>query len=360
MVQLNPCLRAGRTVEGLSAIFRVAIQERPRKSKRGYPEGESPTFPHPRPFSPQSAGNIRYKKGVVSMNWKKLFGVDSTKELAADAVYAVAGSVLFGMGIYTFAKSASFAPGGLTGLALILNHLFRLPIGATTVVLNIPLILISYRVVGRQFLVKSFCTMLVSSFFLDALFPLTPMYAGNDLLAAVFSGVTMGAGLALVYMRGSSTGGTDFLIVSVKKLKPHISMGQITLLTDITVILAGGLVFRNIDAVLYGVVCIYVESLVIDKIMYGAGGSKMAIIITADGLRLAQRISDATARGSTLVKAIGTYSGQERHLLLCVCGKTEITRVRALAHETDPGAFVTITEVSEVVGEGFTMPDNGA
>lgn len=293
------------------------------------------------------------------MNWKKLLAADSPKALLTDTLYDIVGSILFAAGIYTFAKSADFAPGGISGIALILNHLFRLPIGVMTLALNIPVILLSYRVVGQQFLLKSFRTMLISTFFLDIVFPLTPMYKGNDLLAAVFSGVTMGAGLAVIYMRGSSTGGTDFLIVSVKKLKPHISMGQITLMIDLSVILIGGLVFRNIDAVLYGAVCTYAESLIIDKIMYGAGGGKLAIIITTDGFGLAQRISEATARGSTLIRAIGTYSGQERHLVLCVCGKTEITRVRALAHETDPGAFVMITEATEVVGEGFTRPEGG-
>lgn len=290
-------------------------------------------------------------------DWKKLLAVGSPKEFAVDTLYDVVGSILFAAGIYTFAKSADFAPGGISGVALIFNHLFGLPIGVMTLALNVPVILLSYRVVGQSFLSKSFRTMLISTFFLDVVFPLTPMYRGNDLLAAVFSGVTMGAGLAVIYMRGSSTGGTDFLIVSVKKLKPHISMGQITLMTDLTVILIGGLVFRNIDAVLYGAVCTYAESLIIDKIMYGAGGGKLAIIITQDGLRLAKSISDKTGRGATLVKAIGTYSGMERHLLLCVCGKSEIFKVRTLVHENDPNAFIMITEASEVFGEGFTPPN---
>ena len=276
--------------------------------------------------------------------------------LAADLVYDILGSILYAIGVYTFAKSADFAPGGVTGLALILNHLWRLPIGTTTLVLNIPIILLSYRLVGRKFLLKSFCTMVISTFFLDLVFPLTPMYTGDPLLAAVFSGVFMGAGLALVYMRGSSTGGTDFLLFSIKKLRPHFSMGQVTLVIDLSVILLGGVFFRKIDALLYGAICTYAQSLVIDKIMYGAGSGKLAIIITADGPAAARAIDAETSRGATLVKAIGAYSGTERHLVLCACSKSEIFKVRNAVHSIDANAFVMITEASEVFGEGFTPP----
>lgn len=276
--------------------------------------------------------------------------------LAADLVYDVLGSILYAVGVYTFAKSADFAPGGVTGLALILNHLWSLPIGTTTLALNIPIIVLSYRLVGRKFLLKSFCTMVISTVFLDLIFPLTPVYTGDPLLAALFSGVFMGAGLALVYMRGSSTGGTDFLLFSIKKLRPHFSMGQVTLIIDLSVILLGGAFFRNIDAMLYGAICTYAQSLIIDKVMYGAGSGKLAIIITADGPAAARAIDAETSRGATLIKAIGAYSGAERHLVLCACSKSEIFKVLGAVHSIDANAFVMITEASEVFGEGFTPP----
>ena len=283
--------------------------------------------------------------------------VQALKTFAVDTVYDVVGSILFAIGVYTFAKSADFAPGGVSGLALICNYLLDLPIGTMTLIINIPIIIISYKVVGRKFLLKSFKTMVISTLFLDLVFPLTPLYTGNSFLAAIFSGVFMGAGLALIYMRGSSTGGTDFLIVTIKKLKPHFSMGQVTLMTDLVVIVLGGFVFGNIDAVLYGVISTYAASVIIDKIIYGAGSGKLAIIITTDGYATAKKIDEETGRGATLIKAIGTYSGIERHLILCACGKAEIFKVRNAAHAVDPNAFVMITEASEVFGEGFTPPE---
>ena len=304
------------------------------------------------------ARHIRIKEGCA------IFGTPHhspaflrLKNCCIDTLYDIAGSILFAVGIYTFAKSADFAPGGVSGLALIINYLWPvLPIGAVTLALNVPIVLLSYQVVGKTFLIKSFRTMLISTFFMDIVFPHIPLYVGNSLLAALFAGVFVGAGLAVIYMRGSSTGGTDFLNLSIKKLHPHFSIGQVTLVTDCVVILLGGFIYGNIDAVLYGIISTYAASTIIDKIMYGAGSGKLAIIITKDGYETAKRISADIDRGSTLVRAIGTYSGAERHMLLCVAAKSEIFKVRNLAHDVDPAAFVMITEASEIFGEGFTPP----
>ena len=161
------------------------------------------------------------------------------QNIAIDLFCDVLGSILSAIGIYTFAKLASFAPGGISGVALILIHLWNLPIGTTSLVINIPLILLSYRIVGRKFMIKSIRTILINTFFLDFVFPLTPAYDGNPMLAALFSGVFFGCGLALIYMRGSSTGGTDFLTMSIKALHPHLSIGAVTMAIDLVIILIG-------------------------------------------------------------------------------------------------------------------------
>lgn len=287
---------------------------------------------------------------------KKWFTRQNIKNLGIDLAADIGGSILYAVGLYTFAKSASFAPGGISGLALIVNHLWGLPIGMVSLALNIPVILVCFRVVGRSFLLKSFRTMLISTVFLDFVFPYFPVYQGDVLLAALFAGGFLGAGLAIIYIRGSSTGGTDFLTLTLKKLRPHFSIGQLTLALDSVIIALGGVVFGNIDAVLYGVISTFACSTVIDKLMYGAGSGKLAMIITTQGAQVAARISLRTDRGSTIVPATGAYSGEGREMLLCACGKAEVIKVRNAAHEIDPGAFVMITEASEVIGEGFTPP----
>ena len=275
------------------------------------------------------------------------------KILLWDLLYDIAGSILYAAGIYTFAGNAGFAPGGVSGLALILNYLLGLPVGTVTLLFNIPLVIISYKAVGRQLLLKSAKTMVISSLFLDVIFPYIPMYTGSRLMAALCSGVFMGAGMALFYIRGSSSGGIDFLALTIKKKKPHMTMGVITLLIDLVVILLGWPVFGDIDAVLYGVASTGVSTIVIDKILYGTGAGTLAIIITKKGEEIAVKIGENVRRGITTIPASGGYTRMHRDVLLCACSKAEAYLVKSAVQETDAQAFLMFTETSEVFGEGF-------
>ena len=275
------------------------------------------------------------------------------KNIGADLLYDIAGSILYAAGIYTFAGNAGFAPGGVSGLALLLNHLTGFPVGTMTLLFNIPLVVISYKTVGKQLLLKSAKTMVISSLFLDVVFPFTPMYEGNRMMAAVYSGIFLGAGMALFYVRGSSSGGIDFLALTIKKKRPHLSIGVITLLIDLAVIFLGWPVFGDVDAVLYGVASTGVSTIVIDKILYGIGAGTLAIIITGKGKKMAGRIGEAAQRGVTLLKATGGYTELDRQVLLCACTKSEAYRLKNIVHEVDERAFLMFTETSEVFGEGF-------
>lgn len=277
--------------------------------------------------------------------------------LLVDLVYDFISSLLYGVGIYTFASRGGFATGGFSGLALMVNHLTALPIGALTLLLNIPVLLLSYHTLGRIFLAKSIKTMVVQTLVIDLLMPLLPYYRGSELLAALFAGVFMGVGLVLVYIRGSSTGGSDFLTLSLHKSAPHITVGQFSLLIDGLILSAGVFVYKNIDAALYGLISTFACSQIVDRILYGAGSGKMALIITTRGMEIADAISRETERGSTLVKAVGTFSGTEKDMLVCACSKGQIFKVRSAAHAIDGGALVMIAELDEVYGEGFKTPE---
>ncbi len=279
--------------------------------------------------------------------------IKKKKTLLIDLLCDLAGGILYAMGIYTFAKMADFAPGGLSGLALISNYLWGLPIGLMTLILNVPLVIVSYKVVGKQFLLKTARSMVISTIILDLIFPLTPPYTGSPFMAALYSGLCMGAGMAFFYMRGSSSGGMDFLIMTIKVRHPHFSLGMVTMVTDFLIILLGWPVFGNIDAVLYGLATAFVSTIVLDKILYGVGAGKLIIIITNEGQQLADRIGEMTDRGSTIIRARGTYTQADRQGLLCACSKSQTYSITAAAHQVDPGAFIMVTETSEVYGEGF-------
>lgn len=274
-------------------------------------------------------------------------------QIAGDLIYDLAGGIFYAAGIYTFAGNAGFAPGGISGLALILNHIWGLPVGTVTLLLNLPLAALSCRTVGKRMLIKTAKTMIVSSILLDVLFPFTPVYGGSRMVAAVYSGIFLGIGMAMFYLRGSSSGGIDFLALTIKKKRPYMSIGVITMLIDLVVILLGWPVFGDVDAVLYGVASTGVSTIVIDKILYGAGAGTLAVIITEKSREISEKISEAAGRGSTVLPAEGGYTGQKREVILCACSKAEAGLVKSAVQDADAGAFLMFAETSEIFGEGF-------
>lgn len=275
------------------------------------------------------------------------------KLLWGDIFYDLAGAILFSAGVCTFAGNAGFAPGGVTGAALLLNHILGIPVGTLTLVINLPLIVISYRSLGKRFLLKTAKSMVITTFFLDVVFPAFPMYEGQRMMSALCSGALMGAGMVLFYMRGSSSGGLDFVIMPIKKKRPHLSVGKITMIIDLGVILLGWPVFGDIDAALYGLLSTFASVVVIDKALYGIGAGTLALIVTEKGLEVSERITQMTKRGVTSVEATGAYTGKSKQVLLCACSKSEAFLVKCAAEEADEKLFLMFMETSEVFGEGF-------
>ena len=272
-----------------------------------------------------------------------------------DLLTDIVGSTVFAAGIVCFAEKADFAPGGVTGIALIIRHYFpATPIGLCSLALNIPIVLFTYKTLGGwRYFVKALRTSLIFTLIVDLVFPYVPVYEGNPLLAAVFSGALVGLGLAIIYMRGSCTAGIDFVIFAIKKKRPHMSVGSVTLILDGLIILSGWLVFGNIEAVLKGLLMTFVATFVEDKVMYGAGARKLTVIISESGQEIAGGIAEHFERGSTLIKGIGTYSGNNKDILLCACDKNQSATVHRLVHKIDPHALVMQSTLDEVRGEGF-------
>ncbi len=289
--------------------------------------------------------------------FKKELGSYVKKELWSDLLFDIAGSILYAIGVYTFAVGADFAPGGVSGLAVIIHHFFsQVPIGTCILCINIPIILLCYRVMGKMFLVKSLKTMVISSFFLDAVFPRFPLYESNDLMASVFAGVFMGLGLAFIYMRGSSTGGSDFFILSLNKLFPHRSIAQITMIADGSIVVLGGLLYGRIDALLMGIIATFASSQVIDTVLMGKQSGKMVTVISSNGKAIADAINSEVGRGSTIIQASGAYTGAPKQVVMCACSKNQITAIRKIAFRLDQQSLVTISSYDETFGEGFLNP----
>jgi len=268
------------------------------------------------------------------------------------------GGSFYAIGVCVFAKESSFSTGGLTGISLIIHYLLDAPIGLMSLLLNIVLACLCYQLVGKQFLYKTMRSIVICSMFVDLVFCHFPAYSGSPLLASLYTGIFFGAGVGIFYLRGSSTGGTDFLTVAIKVTRPHLSIGMVSMFVNGAVVLLGWGVYGNIDATLYGLINVAAESLVINRILGGFSTEKLLLIITTQGEAIAGCIAEKNDRGSTMCHAIGTYTGEERQLLLCACSKMEVHSIRMAIYHIDKKAFVMVTDTSHIFGEGFLDPQD--
>ena len=281
------------------------------------------------------------------------------KTLGIDILFDIVGCVLYGAGIYNFAYASDFAPGGVSGLAILVNTLTKpvisggVPIGLAMLLINIPIILICFRFLGPAYFARSVKTILFSSLIVDTLMPKLWIYQGNPMLAAIFGSILAGAGLSCIYMRDSSTGGSDFIILSIQKTHPQLSLGAVSLAVDGVVILLGGVVYRKVDAALYGMIMTITYSLIIDKIMIGNDSRKQLTIITSKGKEIADCVTHELQRGVTIVSGRGGFTGAEKDLLICVCSKSEVFKIKRAAHELDATSFVMVSSIDAAYGKGF-------
>jgi uncharacterized membrane-anchored protein YitT (DUF2179 family) len=260
---------------------------------------------------------------------------------------------LIGIGIYNFAANASFPLAGISGIALIFYYLFGVPIGWGTILLNIPIAICCFRIIGRESFLRSVRTVIITSLIIDYVAPLFPVYSGDRMLAAICTGIFSGLGYAMIFANNSTTGGMDFVTVSLKILHPHFSLGKLVFVTDMVVVLLGGFLFRDVDGTIYGLIITYLLTVVIDKVLYGINAGKLTFIVTDHGQEVAQKIDEISGRGSTLLKGKGSYSGVEKEVVLCACNNKQMHVIRKLAKDVDPDSFTIIVESNEVVGAGF-------
>lgn len=285
---------------------------------------------------------------MICMHWSKIIW---------NYFLMIAGALLFALGFNLFLRPAGIAPGGLTGIALLINYLFPIvPIGSLTLLFNIPLFLLGMWKLGGTFVRNTIFTSILLSVLLDLLTSL-PLLTIEPLLAAIYGGVFIGAGMGLAFLPNSSTGGVDIAIRVLRKKYPQLSIGQIMLLFDALVVLAAGLVYQNLNNALYAIITMYVASLVLDAILYGLNYAKAAFIITSHGNEVNAKIMEKLVRGTTLVPCTGGYSGCARSMILCAIKRGQIVALKEAVYAIDPNAFVILSEAHEVLGYGFQRHD---
>ncbi len=285
----------------------------------------------------------------------------SLSQYALDYLVITLGSALMAVSVVCFLDPQNIVPGGVTGLAMMVNHLYSaLPIGMTILIINLPLFILSWRFAGRRFLLYTIYGTVVSSVFIDLGAHILPIIQVEPLLAAIFGGLTLGAGLGLVFTRGATTGGTDVAARLLKLIFRHMQMGRLMLCVDAVIIALAGLVFGKVENVMYAVICLYVGTQIMDAILYGLNTAKVAYIISDHPERVVGAISEHLDRGATLLQGEGGYTGNPKKVILCAVKRQQIALLKEVVKTADPAAFLILSEAHEVLGEGFREYDKHA
>ena len=274
------------------------------------------------------------------------------KEELLNYLLITVGSLIYALGQLYFIKPLHIPMGGVSGLALVANFLWSMPIGVVTIVLNIPLLFLGWRNMGREFFMKTTFAIVVSSVFTDLLEPLLPAFDGEMLIAALYGGVVMGVGYGLIFRAGGTTGGVDIIAKWINRQR-DIPIGTTNLIANAVVIVASAVIYGNLDSALYAMITSYLSSMVIDKMVYGMDVQKSAMIITSKPKEVAGAVMEGLHRGCTGMEGIGMYTGDKRTVLICAVRRHETGTLKKLILEKDEHAFMMISNINEVFGHNF-------
>lgn len=263
------------------------------------------------------------------------------------------GSALFSAGFALFLMPNEMSSGGISGLAMVIVELLGVgSVGGLTILFNLPLFLLGGMKIGKRFFLGSALGTVVSSVLIDALATL-PAPEVEPLIAALYGGVICGLGLGIVFVSGTSTGGSDILIRLLKLRWRNVPIGQISICFDAVVVVLTGLVFRNVSNALYTGVTVFLTGKVIDAVVYRFDYSKVVLIISPEYEAIAQAIGDKLYRGATFLHGEGSYSHKNTKVVLAAVKRQQLTELKELVMELDPDAFVIVQEAHQVLGDGF-------
>lgn len=267
-------------------------------------------------------------------------------------LYIVIGSILVALSLNLFFVKLKIAPGGVSGFATVIYYLTNIPVGTVIFALNIPLFLMGIIDFGKKFLIKTFLATLLMSFVVDHT-TFLPQLTEDMLLASIFGGIIMGVGLALVFKGGATTGGTDILAKVVNKHFKSFNISEQLFMIDAIVVITAMIVFKDFDIGFYSIITILVAAKSIDIVLEGVGFSKALFIISDAGEEIAKGIMSEIDRGVTGLNGEGMYKQVDKKILLTVADRRQIHKIKEIAKKYDNEAFIIVTDVREVLGEGF-------
>lgn len=276
-----------------------------------------------------------------------------TMRFIVDLCFVFVGSLLFSIAIHSFTSPNQIAPGGLTGIATIINSLFGIPIGTFVFIANIPLVIIGFLNVGKRFMIKTLIAIALFTVFSDYILVNLPVFTDDKLLATIIGGTIMGGGLGLILSRNSCAGGVDIIVKIILNKRPDLKFGSVALFVNVFVLLFSCFAYGSPVPAFYATVCLFISSKAIDSVLYGFNICKFVYIITPKADEISHDINTEMHRGATIIKSYGAYTKQERPTIMVVIRQSEYSRLKRVVYTKDPSAFMIITTANEVVGAGF-------
>lgn len=269
-----------------------------------------------------------------------------------DYLFIAAGSMVMAFAIDFFLAPFKISTGGISGVSVVLLHLFDLPLSLTTLAFNALLFFFGFRTLPKEAIPKSVAGIVLLSLFLE-LFEGVVFAESDLLLGAVFGGVLVGVGVGLVVMRDGSTGGSDYAALILNRIFPHVSIATFILVIDTAVILLSGIVFRNFSIMLYSVISLYISTKVTDFLLIRGDFAKSVTVISPESEQIAAEIMEKMERGVTGFYTHGFYTERDGKSLVCIVRSREVSTVLGIVEKYDRAAFTYISDVRKVRGEGF-------
>ncbi|WP_097016623.1 YitT family protein [Orenia metallireducens] len=273
------------------------------------------------------------------------------KQTIYDYFWITIGSIITAAGLVMFLIPNKIAAGGVSGLSTVIYYLFGLPVGMVSLAINIPLFIIGVKEMGAKFGIRTLYGIFLLSFGIDLLNPYLPVLTHDPLLASIYGGGVSGLGLGLVFRSKGTTGGTDLVAQLINKFT-GISVGKSLMIIDFCVIALAGIVF-NAEIALYAFIAMMITGKAIDIVQEGLKISKGTFIISDYSEEIRKNILEKMDRGVTILKGKGGFTEHNKDVLLCIISRSEVSDLKRIVHNIDENAFVIITEVHEVLGEGF-------
>ncbi|MGN0628400.1 MAG: YitT family protein [Oscillospiraceae bacterium] len=274
-------------------------------------------------------------------------------EFAKDIGMDIVGSLFYAAGVNIFTTPNDIAPGGVTGIATVLHSVTGMQVGTLSFLLNIPLLILGFVVLGKRTMLNTFRTLLILTVITDSTYFIMPQYTNNMLVSAIFGGAAIGIGLGLIFLRGSTTGGTDILGRMILKKMPHVPLGRILLVIDVVIIAGAGLYYGTLEAVLFAFVSVYATDYAIDAVLDGSTEGRVAYAISDKYEEIAVRVMDELERGITYINGEGGYQNAPKKIIMCAMPSRQFSNFRKIVFEVDPKAFVMSIPSKHIIGEGF-------